>query len=56
MLQEISLKLTDVAYESNYYDQSYFIKEYKKLTGTKPNAFFNSVRILTEEKVIWQLK
>lgn len=56
MLQGISINLTDIAYESNYYDQSYFIKEYKKLTGTKPNAFFNSVHILTEEKVIWQLK
>jgi AraC-like DNA-binding protein len=49
-------KLTDVAYESMYYDQSYFIREYKKLTGTKPRTFFNRVSVLTEDDIIWQFR
>jgi AraC-like DNA-binding protein len=36
-------KLTAIGYESNFYDQSYFIKVYQKLTGTNPKNFFSSV-------------
>lgn len=49
-------KLTDVACDSMYYDQSYFIREYKKLTGTKPRTFFNQVSVLTEDDFIWQFR
>jgi AraC-like DNA-binding protein len=32
-------KLTAIAYDSEYYDQSHFIKDFKKLTGTNPGDF-----------------
>lgn len=31
--------LTRIAYESNYYDQTHFIKEFKEFTGTTPKKF-----------------
>jgi AraC-like DNA-binding protein len=31
--------LTEVGYESNYYDQSHFIKEFKKMTDTTPKKY-----------------
>ena len=33
--------LTALAYKSGFYDQSHFIKEFKKFTGDTPNEFFN---------------
>lgn len=34
------LSLTELAYESGYYDQSHFINDYKKMTGITPKQFF----------------
>lgn len=31
--------LTDIAYESEYYDQAHFIKDFKEFTGTTPKEF-----------------
>lgn len=31
--------LTEIAYESDYYDQAHFIKDFKEFTGTTPGAF-----------------
>lgn len=53
--QEIT-KLTQVAHNSTYYDQSYFIREYKKLTGINPKAFFNRISELTKDKIIWEVR
>ncbi len=36
-----SLKLSDLAYDSGFYDQSHFIKEFKLLTGLTPKEFFS---------------
>ncbi|MES2378484.1 MAG: AraC family transcriptional regulator [Bacteroidota bacterium] len=47
-------KLTDLAYENNYYDQAYFIKVYKKLTGTRPKSFFDTIDRLSNDKLIFQ--
>ena len=47
-------KLTEIAYESNFYDQSHFIKMYNKLTGTSPASFFNSIEKLADEKLIFK--
>lgn len=33
--------LTNIAYTSNYYDQSHFIKDFKEFTGVKPRDFIN---------------
>lgn len=48
-------RLTKIAYESNFYDQSYFIKMYKKLTGSNPTAFFATIDKLGNDKLIFQL-
>ncbi|HTE27964.1 AraC family transcriptional regulator [Flavitalea sp.] len=34
-----SESLTKIAYESDYYDQAHFIKDFKKFTGTTPKEF-----------------
>lgn len=33
-------KLTDLAYENEYYDQSHFIKDFKEFTGLSPKEFY----------------
>ena len=48
--------LTNVSYESNYYDQSYFIREYKKLTHLNPKQFFNSIIALDERNIVWKIR
>lgn len=35
--------LTEIAYNSNYYDQSYFIRIYKQMAGSNPKIFFDAV-------------
>jgi AraC-like DNA-binding protein len=49
-------KLTHISYESNYYDQSYFIREFKKLTELNPKKFFEEITIMEEKKIIWKIK
>jgi AraC-like DNA-binding protein len=44
--------LTEIGYNSNFYDQSYFIKMYRKLTGDNPSNFFNSVDKLADDNLI----
>lgn len=53
---ELEKKLIEIAYDSQYYDQSYFIREYKKLTGHNPKSFIKRVSKLTEGKLIWEIK
>lgn len=48
--------LTDLAYNSNYYDQSYFNKIYKSLTKKSPKAFFKDVAAFCNKKIIFELK
>lgn len=45
-------KLTEIGYDSNFFDQSYFIKIYKGLTGTSPSKFFNSIEKLADNQLI----
>jgi AraC-like DNA-binding protein len=47
-------QLTEIGYNSNYYDQSYFTKLYKKLSGTNPKAFFRSVERIGDSNIIFQ--
>jgi AraC-like DNA-binding protein len=56
VLQGEIKKLTEIALKSNYYDQSYFIREYKKLTGKSPKAFFKRISKLEDHKIIWEVK
>ena len=48
--------LTSISYDNNYSDQSYFIREFKKLTNLNPKKFFNEITVLDDEKIIWELK
>ena len=47
--------LTNLSYESGFYDQSYFIREYKKLTLLNPKEFFQTIAVLDENKMIWKI-
>ena len=40
LLNEEVTKLTDLAYENEYFDQAHFIKEFKEFTGLTPKEFF----------------
>ena len=37
--------LTKIGYESGYYDQAHFIKDFKEFTGTKPKEFLDDERM-----------
>ncbi|WP_333804157.1 helix-turn-helix domain-containing protein [Sulfurospirillum sp.] len=38
------LKLVSVAYQCDYFDQTHFIKEFKKFTGLTPSYYFHTFR------------
>lgn len=40
--ENINKRLIDPAMDAQYYDQSHLIREFKRFTGQKPSAFFNS--------------
>jgi AraC-like DNA-binding protein len=40
MLKQGHESLTAIAYDSEYYDQAHFIKDFKEFTGTTPRDFF----------------
>ncbi|MEP7144924.1 MAG: helix-turn-helix domain-containing protein [Ferruginibacter sp.] len=54
LFEEKFKTLTEIGYESNYYDQSYFHKMYKKLTGQNPLKFFNSIEKLADDRLIFK--
>ena len=47
-------KLTEIGYRSNFYDQAYFIKMYKKITGDNPSLFFRSIEKLADDQLIFK--
>ena len=48
--------LTNISFDNNYSDQSYFIREFKKLTHLNPKKFFKDVTVFNDEKIVWELK
>lgn len=46
MLNEGGANLTQIAYESEYYDQAHFIKDFKEFTGVNPKEY------LTDDQMI----
>ena len=40
MQQKQFATLTALAYESGYYDQAHFIKDFKEFAGTSPKEFY----------------
>ena len=47
--------LSRVAYSNDYYDQSEFIKHFKKITNYNPKKFFNSIVTFGDEDTYWTL-
>jgi AraC-like DNA-binding protein len=47
-------RLTDIAYQSNYYDQAYFNRIFKDLTSLNPQRFFNQVDRLADNRLIFE--
>ena len=48
--------LTEITYEEGYYDQSYLIKEFRKITNHNPKDFFKSTSKMDGDKIIWEIK
>jgi AraC-like DNA-binding protein len=48
-------QLTQLAYENAYYDQSDFIKHFKKVTGYNPKKFFSNLSHLGREDTFWTI-
>ena len=46
LLSQQSESLTRIAYDSNYYDQAHFIKDFKEFTGTIPRDFLADEKML----------
>lgn len=42
ILNKEAESLTNIAYESEYYDQAHFIKDFKEFTGTNPKEFLDN--------------
>jgi AraC-like DNA-binding protein len=47
-------RLTDIGNQSNFYDQSYFINIYKKMSGSRPGEFFEKVRKLGNDQLLFR--
>ena len=45
LLNKKSETLTDIAYESEYFDQNHFIKDFKDLAGVTPKEFLGNERM-----------
>ena len=54
VVKEKFKRLTDIGYESNYYDQAYFIKMYNKLSGKSPKDLYKAVNKLADDNVIFE--
>ncbi|MFM1914158.1 MAG: hypothetical protein RIR51_2011 [Bacteroidota bacterium] len=48
--------LTEITYEEGYYDQSYLIKEFRKITNHNPKDFFKSASKVDGDKIFWEIK
>ena len=46
MLHKKGEKLTQIAYESNYYDQAHFIKDFKDFTGINPKEYLTNDQMM----------
>jgi AraC-like DNA-binding protein len=45
--------LTELAHDTFYYDQSDFVKHFKKLTGFSPKRFFKGLSNLGSQDTYW---
>lgn len=49
------LAFTALAYNNNYYDQSDFIKHFRRITGFNPKKFFENISHFGNEDTFWTL-
>nr|WP_303626659.1 helix-turn-helix domain-containing protein [Ferruginibacter sp. HRS2-29] len=54
VLNERFTSLTALGYESNFYDQAYFINVYKEITGLNPGTFFKKITTHPEAGLFFQ--
>jgi AraC-like DNA-binding protein len=47
--------LINITYEEGFFDQSYFIREFRKLTNHNPTDFFKSTCKVDGDKIIWEI-
>ena len=52
--QDVNFKLSDVAFDSGYYDQAFFNRAFKKLTGETPKKFFKHVTVLSKKDIYFK--
>jgi len=50
-----SFNLSEVAFDSGYYDQANFNKEFKKMSSQLPSQFFQEVRALSSKDIYFKL-
>ena len=48
--------MTELTYDEGFYDQSYLIKEFRKITNHNPKDFFKSTSKVDGDKIIWEIK
>ncbi len=48
------LNFTGICYDNNFTDQSYFIKQFKELTGESPGMFFKDVSSFADNHIVWK--
>ncbi len=46
LLNKETENLTNIAYQSDYYDQAHFIKDFKEFTGTSPREFLGNENMI----------
>lgn len=48
------LNFTGICYDKNFTDQSYFIRQFKELTGESPGVFFKDVSSFADNHIVWK--
>lgn len=49
-------KLTSIAHELDYYDQSHLIREFKALTDSSPKRFFKEISLIGNGAISWKIE
>lgn len=47
------VRLTNITYNLNYFDQSHMIKDFKTMTNFSPRRFFSKITKLEDGQIIW---
>lgn len=48
-------RMSELAYQSNFYDQAYFNKIYRGMTGCNPQQFFGAIDQFADDQLVFQL-